>query len=480
LNQGEIIIKKFNFIKTINLYMRVIDAQMYLETCRIFETEENKKIIDFIYQWLKILKEDIENKIIKVYYNYPENISDLDNKMISDELNYTYYALESTFDNMKYIPLQPPFFTLKTMVDEVILLIPDEMKITSIYFKNIKEFNFTESKMKTPEYYSEAQEEIKQKVGSTPNVLSMTVVYHHNPLMWPLIFHEYGHTVFTKINGKATYQKIYAKIRIYCIDNSIDKSISQNTLTTIISETFSDLFAINYYRSNYFFAFYFHEILSSKITQLLNLSEDLKFQITNHPPSAIRMKYMLEELKNKGYDKNDDALEELRKYHSKYAEMISHEMSNIPPQYIGLYELIFKEISTLFNENQDEIDFKLINDLHKNLKYKLPIGTSYDRNCNIEELLKSGNKKFDIEKNNKTIDMIYAGWKYLIKDMIINFYDESDYKKYLENSVISPEKIKGSIDNKILKLNNEYNFLIKNIGYSIETSVIVSNYKECF
>ena len=63
--------------------------------------------------------------------------------------------------------------------------------------------------------------------------------------------------------------------------------------------------------------------------------------------------------------------------------------------------------------------------------------------------------------------------------MIINLYKIIDYNEYLINSEIKVKEIKdSSIKNKMLKFNNEYKFLNNNIRYSIETSVIVSNYLE--
>ena len=115
--------------------------------------------------------------------------------------------------------------------------------------------------------------------------------------------------------------------------------------------------------------------------------------------------------------------------------------------------------------------------MHRNLEKRLPIGTSLGKNSDLKELLKSSKKEFDIESNNRTLDMIYTGWEYLILDMISKLYAEPDYDKYLEYSELDHEEIKEkAFDNKMLKFDKEYNFLTKNISYSIETSMIVSNY----
>lgn len=468
---------KFNFLKSLNLYMRILDADSYIQSCRTIEKSENKKILDFISEWLLILKSDVHDKIISKY-EHPEEMNISDIETTYSDLNDKYQALEDIFHNVKYVPIQPPVFSLKRMVDEIYSSIPDEMKITNIYFKNITEFNFTESKMIEPSYEKKSYEVINKKIGPTPNVLSMTVIYHNNPLMWPLIFHEYGHTVFAKIKESGPYQKIYDRINFHCNKNDIIFA-ERTQLSTIISEVFSDIFAINFYSTNYFFAFYFNEILGSNTKQLLNLNKEGNFELKNHPPSVIRFNYMRKELDKKGYSKNNEEFKIILDYHLSYAEKIVDDMDKIGKANIELYELIFTEISNLFADVKIKIDCDLINRLHDKLNKKLPIGTSYNQNMDIKELLKLSEKRFDIETNNQTLDIIYTGWKYLILDMIAKLYDVSDYEKYLKYSEIDIKKIKaGVMENKMLKFANEYDFMGKNINYSIETSVIVSNYLE--
>ena len=467
-------IKDFNFLKAVNLYMRILDAKSYIESCRTLENTENKNIMDFICEWLKIIEKSVRDNAISDYYGHPENINYHDIENISNELDLDYEALRKLFDNMKYIPIKPPFFILKTMVDEIYPTIQESMKISNIHFKNITDFNFTESKMIEPHFHKEGKDAILRKINQIPNVLSMTVNYHANPLMWPLIFHEYGHTAFKKIKLTNDYEQIFSKVRLHCSENKIP--IESDKLSAIMSEVFSDLFAINYHISNYFFAFYFHEILGSDVDKLLNIVNG-EFQIDDYyPPSAFRLKYMLKELDKKGYNEDNEALEQLLKYHRPFAEEITKKMDKIDPEKIELYELMSNELSNLFNDVKVEINQILINELYDNLKMKLPIGTSC--NGDIKELLKLSQKEFDIDNNNRTIDMIYTGWKFLILDMIAQLCEVRDYKKYLEYSKIPDEKIKNKpIDNKIFKFIDAYNFLNKNISYSIETSMIVSNYK---
>ena len=446
--------------------MRVLDADSYIKSCRTIEKSENKKILDFISEWLLILKNDIHDKML-FKYEHTENLNISDTDLTYIELNNRYQALDYIFYNIKYVPIQPPVFSLKRMVDEIDSSVPDEMRITNIYLKNITEFNFTESKMKEPEYDKKGYEVINKKIGSIPNVLSMTVIYHNNPLMWPLIFHEYGHTVFAKIKESGPYHKIYDAINSYCNSKEI-KFDELNKLSTIISEVFSDIFAINFYSSNYFFAFYFNEILGSNTKQLLNLGKDGKFEIKTHPPSIIRFDYMRKELDNKGYSSNNEELKLLLDYHQSYAENIVDDMDKIDPVYIEFYDFIFRTISKLFEDVEIKINHDLINILYEKLKTKLPIGTSCNQSIDLKKLLQSSEKRFDIETNNRTLDIIYTGWKYLILDMIAKLYDESDYKNYLKYSEIDNEKIKDRMmDNKMLKFTNEYDFLVSSQSSSV-------------
>jgi len=166
----------------------------------------------------------------------------------------------------------------------------------------------------------------------------------------------------------------------------------------------------------------------------------------------------------------------LKKVVKFFGDTVTTKMGTIESKYIELYELMSNELSNLFDNVKVEINQLLINELYDNLKMKLPIGTSC--NGDMKELFKSSEKRFDIDNNNRTIDMLYTGWKFLILDMIAKLCEERDYKKYLEYSKIEDDKIQNkSIDNKIFKFVDAYNFLNKNICYSIETSMIVSNYK---
>jgi len=426
------------------------------------------------------LEEDITTEIL-FSYNYPEAMGDYDIKQISDIFDEKNVAFRSIVDNMKYIPIQPPYQTLKSMVDEIILYVADEFKVESIYYKNISEYNFTESRMKKPKYRYEAQKEIQKDIVGIPNVLSMTILYHNNPLMWPLIFHEYAHTIFKRFKQKNTFQDMYSKIRVR--SESLDNKIDQKKLNSIISEIFSDIFAINSYREIYFYAFCFHEIYSKNMMQLLNLSEDGRFHLQSHPPSSTRMKFMIEEISKRGFDR-DNAFQTLIETQKTFAdELHKKENESVDEEILGLFREIYVEVSGLFDSElilsqRIEIDYDLINELHRKLKYRYPIGTSWDRKIDLKNELKSEGI-FNIETDNNIISMVYAGWKFLLLDILDGFYTEKMYEHYLpECRLRDHEKKERNIENKVLKFLKEFQYLISNIKYSMETSMIVSHFLE--
>lgn len=473
-------IKKFQFLRTMNLYIRIIDSSSYIDKCQILEKSENQDILYFINIWLDELKDEINSKILGYYY-YPQNITKKEVRFIRDELNSKYDSFKSIVENMKFVPIEPPLSTLKTMIDEIISSpIPDEMKIYNIYLKNISEFNFSKSKMSKPGFSSDVEKEIENKVGSVPNVLSMAIIYHMNPLMWPLIFHEYGHSIFEKINKKNQYQIIFDEIRAFSVNQKSGLPIL--VISNNLSEIFSDLFAINYYGSNFLFAFYFHEILCSETNKLLNLSDDNELEFNSHPPSAIRIKYMITELEKRGYTADDEVLEKLLKYHEPFAKEISEKIDSNPSleNYVTILDFMYEKISkfaedlNLFENNKIKLELHFIDDLLQDLQNKLPIGTSYPRDISLGEALNKDNECFDLERSNRIREMVYAGWKFLFKDMIDDFYEISNENEYLKHSDIDYKKI-TSIEKKLEKFSYEYDLLLKNINYSIETSVIVSN-----
>jgi len=438
--------------------MKITDASMYVNSCLTLEQMENQKILIYISAWLDQIKRDVEEKIFS-YYTRPDGFKEFENTFIPENLSKKCEAFKEIIENFQYVPIQPPFFTLKTTVDEATRTnIPDELKIRNIIFKNIPEFNFTESLLKQPNYERDIQKSINNSVGSIPVVHSMTVTYHFNPLMWPLIFHEYGHSVFHTIHTKPKIEEKIRQIRIANTDPRL--RIDDDILLTCISEVYSDLFALNYYSKNYFLAFYFHEMLCPDINGLFNLDACECHKIfQDHPPSIVRMRYLYDEMKKKNIHK-DEIFTKLEEYNKYLLTIYPEKIKTIPEAERELYDTIYKEMSSLFDENVphkfDNNQIKIMTGL---LQDRLPIGSMYkDKKIPLKTaLLRKGNKKFDLETDNKIIDIIYAGWRYVILNLCDELYSDA-----------SEEKIE--------KFTKDYSFFVKNISYSIETSVIVSSY----
>jgi len=438
--------------------MKITDASMYVNSCLTLEQMENQKILIYISAWLDQIKKDVEEKIFS-YYTRSDKFEEFEDTFIPEDLSKKCQAFKEIIENFQYVPIQPPFFTLKTSVDEITRSnIPDELKIRNIIFKNISEFNFTESLLKQPNYERDIQKSINNSVGSIPVVHSMTVTYHFNPLMWPLIFHEYGHSVFHTIHTKSKVEEKIKQIRIANRDPNL--RVNDDILLTCISEVYSDLFALNYYSKNYFLAFYFHEMLASDLNGLFNLDAcDVPKRFQDHPPSIVRMKYLYDEMKKKNIHK-DEIFKKLEGYNKYLLSIYPDKIKKIPELERELYGIIYQEMSSLFDDNvPHKFDFNQITKMNRLLQDRLPIGTMYkDTKIPLKTALsRKGNKNFDLETENKIIDIIYAGWKYVIVNLCDELYS-------------------NATEEKIEKFSKDYSFFIKNISYSIETSVIVSSY----
>ena len=404
-------------------------------------------------KWLQKIQEDIESIIFKQYLD-KDCLKDTENDSNFERLQEEYTAFFRTIINLRYVPIQPPFFTLKYMVNEPVIK-PEEFRISNLHFKSIFEFNFTEAVMLKPKI---DDSDSRETIGPLPNVLSIAVTYQHNPLMWPLIFHEYGHAVYDSHVEKDKKNKDRKKrITDFCKSQKIDltKQNVQN-LNNCITEIYSDLFGIHYYGSNYFMSFYFHEILDADCDALLNFDETGIFQFRSHPPSLVRMDYMISELKKINIYDNNDCLKRMIKYHESFKNYIKKSNKKIPDEYVLLYQFIYNEISTSLKKPSISIDKEKICQLTSQLKNMEPIGTSPREGLKLKKALRSDGQ-FDIEIDNKIIDIITTGWNYLLLDLIQKSYDS--YSTY-----------------PIKKFKEDYIFLMKNLNYSMETSVIVSGY----
>ncbi len=472
--------------------MKILDADSYINEYSVFEKDENQKILDLISFWIEDIAYDIKKKIILDYYHNPGSISKWDTLQINDMLDFTNNAYETVIDNMKYVPIMPPLLALQTMVDEVINELPDDIRIENVYYKTIPEFNFTEAKMKKPDYYEEAYKRIEKKIDKIPKVLSMTTIYNDNPLMWPLILHEYGHTLFSNFKKNIPYQNLHDKVKIYSNEHTL--KLDREQIDSLISEVFSDILALVNHKVNYVLAFYFHEIFRKDMKRLIGIKKNdnnkYSFKIEDHPPSYIRLLYLLDILHLAGFDTKDQLVDKLlesqKEFDTEMQLLIQENIKDkvIDDSYFSIIDL-FKSLARDIYENIKEtsllseeigLDYELINKLYLNLQNHCPIGTIYSKNTDLKIALQKPDI-FNIEENNTIINIIYSGWKYLVIDIIDDFYEKSNYNDYLPKRKIKEEELTEIvIDNKLLKFNKEYLFLLSNLRYSIETSMIVNYY----
>lgn len=459
-----ILITNYNYLKTINLYCQTINALTYINDCYTLEQLENQNIITYISEWLLLLKTDLESDLIKIHKlnNSSEPIND---KLLAKEINQKYDMFNTIVENFRFVPLQPPFFTLRAMVEEAEKknIIPNPSKISNIYFKNIPQFEFTEKRMGEPEYHSQKpdnkKEKIKNKVGGTiPHVLSMTVIYQYNPLMWPLLFHEYGHFVFKNNHMKNDIQECIDKILTE--KKKLNSDVSDDIIKACINEVYCDLYAINCYSTNYFLAFFFCQMIDDS-----NFDKITNYDFSKpHPPSHVRIDYMIKELKKRGFLKDNDAVKSIIQQQNSFIIENTDKIDTYYKKYQLLFNFIYDNVSLLFDGYQ-KYNFKKpeIEELVQCLKNKMPIGTVCKNRENLKEILQTRDKKFNVDSDNNIIDIIQTGWRFFILHLCEKLYSDRNYLVF-------------SSDDDHETFYKDYTFFIKNLNYSIETSVIVSSY----
>lgn len=455
--------QEFVFFRGLNLYIKLIDLKEYVESCRPFEQTENQKVILWLMRWTEELKNLLNDELL-VKFEDLDLLNEVQIDFYYDTMPYFFEKFFKLIKNLKYVPILPPLFTLKTMVQEAEKTrIGGEEKIKINYFKTIPEFNFYEDELVDPGFIIPKTKQLTDIVnGPKPIVQSMSILYHKNPLMWPLIFHEYGHWVYSKMPNEIIKPEMWTEIKNFA--NS--KGIEEKNLRKLISEIFSDLYAVKCCGSNFLFAFYFQEILTSEQNVLLHLDKNMGFTQNPHPPSYIRFLFIKEEIEKYESSKNDELLKKIIEINEPFNNRINNDIKFVTDDYYDLLKLIYRITSDSIRKKDFDVDWNLINEkLYTNLSKNYPIGTTF-RGGSLSTSLKNYNEKFDIDTPNRINDIIYSGWKYLILELFEKFYREQNFYP-IKKSSDTDER-----DN----FTDDYSFLIKNINYSIETSVIVSNF----
>lgn len=458
------------FLQTISILIKIIDTKDYLDENKTLEKSENIDIFKIILSWLNNL-ESLTNATLNTYFTDSfrksvigePQLTSMNNELTSNQTSFKYIL-----ENFKFIPIQTPNDVLKRLVQQTITShLPQEEIIDNFILKNIYAFNFSESEMKKPLT-------VETDKKSIPVVLSMTAVYNNNPLLWPLILHEYGHAIFNSETIQKNVNSLDNEIKKFMMNNGI--SIDDKKISNYYAEIFSDLFGINYYGEAYFFAFFFHEILLNDINSVLNLeykkNNKLIFKHTSHPPSLIRVQYMIKELQ-----KNKMTFITSKPFISLILQEYENIYNNIANEgkiYFEIYNGLSKscrEKENIFGNNKYIVNKKVRNQLYNHLTNKMPIGTYIpDEKTFLKEFNPEDN--FDLALPCDIRDIVNAGWRYFLENMVISLYKKTEE----DLSGMEADERKIIITTHINNFMNEYTFLLKNLIYSIETSVITSNY----
>jgi hypothetical protein len=135
-----------------------------------------------------------------------------------------------------------------------------------------------------------------------------------------------------------------------------------------------------------------------------------------------------------------------------------------------LYQEIYNSIISIFSDSEVEIikpytcEFNNIDSMKKQLECYEPISTK--RYLNQNDLLKKINddENHIVDSPNNILDIVYSGWFYLLTALMPSI-DKN--KLHEELNLKNPKRGQA--------YSWKYDFLINNLSYSIDTSIIVKN-----
>lgn len=463
--------------QTLEIFNKIHNCHNYLKEIFVYENSQNQKLIIFLLNWLDILAEELRCRIIEsqLDYSQPDKITDY---LLGFDLGDSFEAFQAIQKNLTYFHKLEVDFGINEMINEIKKHMHSNLKNKQFFIETVSEYNFSEEVINVPETDRPLSNQIEQTSAELPNILAMTSIYHANPLMWPLIAHEIGHVVFksdpVKDFIKDSISEIIPQIAIAGISQEMDlNEVSRN----IFEEIFSDLFSLRAFGSVYIVAFYFHEIIGKLEKELFGAKEKDKdrwvgHKFRKHPPSFIRMILMCKEMGK--IDLEDDSLfvnlmnieRRISSYSTKFDTMDGFEKK------YEIYKFFYEKASEIFNLPDIEIVGQYnvvenISQLAKHLSSWLPIPVT--RLIDRPMLIKSFEEKelIEIDNPNNIRDIIYAGWIYLIDEMIPSIEEISSNRN---EELILDKPARGTYSWK-------YNFLIQNLVYSINTSIILQNYK---
>lgn len=464
----------FLFLRFMSLMVKINDVNGLVRRMAIEEREENQKIVGHIKEWTSCIESEIASDICQDF-DVVDALNDRELKNLETKVNTYYEWFQVVAQSFVYAPLEAPMFTLKNVLFEIVHSLSAKQRSASWILKTIPDFNFTEEVMKIPDFPSSNRRSVIETVGGEPNVISLSGLYNRNPLMWPLIVHEYGHIIYGVCLEDPEFKEEQGEIGRKAT-TALNKTDSNTNLdvASCLEEIYADLFAARQYGISYLFAFLFHEYLSLRRENALGWSGDK--DALRHPPSYLRLKSILRAVRP---ETNDEWPEFWNVEKCLYSEIENTEV--IAKQYlegvlnplVDMYEGARKSFEGT-GMNAEEVSSSVIGKLHSILAGGEPIGTrALLAGESFRQALKEGDEW--VHQSNSTKQVISAGWRYMILDVMAGFLERPPYleKRRRRGKSASQESTRQKLDS----LKDELLYVGSNILYSLDTSAIVSNYE---
>lgn len=474
------------FLRAFALLTKVYDLQNYIEEYDVLEKDENQRLLRLIQSWLEAIEHAAASEVLEENFSAVRAPSSAQLYVAADNLDNLNRDFSRVAENMRFVPMQAPYPSLAAMVAEVRERMEPKWRVHDLSFKTIPELNFRESMMRGPVTIARG----RRGQTPSPNVLSMTATYLDNPLMWPLIVHEYAHAVSKQPEVRDALRPARDEIYRACPEGV--EELTQETTEAMIGEVFADLFALNAQGTNYFYAFLFHEVLGKTPRQLAQNKPDGGGDILPHPPSGVRLEYGFRELKCRRGDR-DQVFRWVERGLSPLLDQIRRERLNAPKEpgkgslptrnQLTLYDTAYDNMSEVFATDRfpGAPEFQDLNKevvrMHRRLKERLPVSTRLRPKIALSRQL-SNDAAWDVEEANHIESMMATGWRFLLQDMISHLARSRDASRrpFLPDPNTNESTSIEDFGKCMGRFKKEYKLLLMNLETSIETSIVVNNY----
>lgn len=450
--------KEYQLYRALVLLSRSADARHFLSEYDVAEREENQELLELMRQWHLAIEQMVTDGVISTYFAHAEELSEANLRHLESYLNDRYEDHDRTMRNMRFVPMQHPYETLRFMVQQRAESLRDEWQLERIFFKVIPELNFHQSLLTEPDLPTAYRDGFKLDPDGTA-VLSMSSAYLENPFGWPLIFHEYGHAIYERLKTNPIMGDVRDKIRKNhhdVFDNS-----GGGAPDAVLQEIFADLVGINLGGINYFLAFLFHVVAPKTRNELMpHLVQGS--QIPAHPPTGLRLEYMLTELHKRGWSKTRLMKQVVALVKGCLADVGEKKGAQTKKAVHGMYEdaatRLSREFDGAWKIGPPLEPEPLVAELVKRLEAKRPVATQVPSGEVFEVLLATDGAV--VEQPVRIHAMIQAAWSYYLGYLC----DISRPTSYL----VASEEDKNSF-------RRDYRTLLQNLAYSMETALVASN-----